>query len=161
VVARFCLGCGSPLRRRSVHGRRRPVCPECGHIHFDDPKVAVGVVAVRRGRLLLVRRNQIPHRGAWSFPSGFVDAGETLEQAAVRETKEETGVEIRVGAQLGAYSLAGNPVVFVAYAARVVSGRAVPGPECQDAAYFSFDDLPPLAFEHDAEILRAWRARKR
>lgn len=136
----------------------RKVCPGCGYVHFDDPKVAVGVVAERRGRILLVCRDNQPHIGEWSFPSGFVDAGEVLEKAAVREAKEETGLDVRIGRLLGAYSSAGDDVVFIAYAARVTKGKIAIGDECRDVRFFPLDALPQLAFPHDPSILAAWRA---
>jgi ADP-ribose pyrophosphatase YjhB (NUDIX family) len=157
LSARFCSQCGTPLRRRIAFGRARRVCPQCGYIHFDDPKVAVGVLAQRRGRLLLVRRNLEPHRGEWSFPSGYVDTGESLEQAALREAKEETGLDVRLERLLGAYSAAGERVIFIAYAARVTAGRIQVGDECQAVRFFPPDELPPLAFPHDAAIVQAWR----
>ena len=157
MPARFCPQCSAPLRRRLAFGRRRQICPECGYIHFNDPKVAVGVVAQRRGRLLLVRRDHEPRLGEWSFPSGYVDAGEVLEEAAMREAKEETGLDVRIQRLLGAYSSAGERVIFIAYAARVTGGRIEVGAECQDVRFFPPDSLPPLAFSHDAAILRAWR----
>ena len=156
MTARFCIRCGTALHKRVVLGTRRLVCPACGHVHFDDPKVAVGVLAERRGLLLLVRRDHEPHPGEWSFPSGFVDAGEALEDAAVRETKEETGLDVRIAALLGAYSRAGDPVIFVAYAGRVADGRIEVGPECLEVRFFAPDALPPLAFPHDGAIVRAW-----
>ena len=156
MPARFCSQCGTALRRRAAFGRRRLVCPACGHVHFDDPKVGVGVVAERRGRLLLVRRNHEPHLGEWSFPSGFADAGEVLEEAAVRETKEETGLAVRIERLLGAYSTRRERVIFIAYAARVTGGRIEVGPECIEVRFFAPDALPPLAFPHDDSIVRAW-----
>ena len=158
LTPRFCSACGTKLRNRNYQGRRRPACPDCGLIAFDDPKVAVGVLAVRRGKLVLVQRAMAPHRGSWSFPSGFADAGEGLEQAAVREAKEETGLDIRIQRQLGAFAAPGDRVVFIAYAARVVAGRIAVGRECQDVRYFDPAALPPLAFPHDEEILRIWRS---
>lgn len=158
MSARFCIKCGSTLRRRAVRGQRRSVCTSCGHVHFDDPKVAVGVVAERSGRILLVQRDLNPHRGEWSFPSGYVDAGESLEDAAVREAREETDVDIRIQRLLGAYSAPGERVIFIAYAARVIRGRINVGDECQDVRYFPIDRLPRLAFTHDAQIMNAWRA---
>ncbi|MEX1254684.1 MAG: NUDIX domain-containing protein [Dehalococcoidia bacterium] len=154
---RFCPQCATPLRRRRAFGRRRLVCAQCGFVHFNDPKVAVGVVAQRRGRLLLVKRNHEPHLGEWSFPSGFIDAGEPLEEGAVRETKEETGLDARIDGLIGAYSRAGERVIFIAYAARVVGGRIEVGAECQDVRFFAPDALPPLAFPHDPAIVRAWQ----
>ena len=156
--ARFCLRCGTALRRRVAFGRRRLVCPNCEYVHFDDPKVATGVVAQRRGRVLLVRRNHEPHFGEWSFPSGYIDRGEVLEDGAVRETKEETGLDVKIERLLGAWSSRGERVIFIAYAARVTGGRIVVGPECIEVRFFSPDALPPLAFPHDQSILRAWRS---
>lgn len=120
----------------------------------------MGILARRRGRLLLVRRNHEPHLGEWSFPSGYVDAGEVLEEAAVRETKEETGLDVRIERLLGAYSASGDRLIFIAYAARVTGGRIQVGAECQDVRFFPPDALPPLAFPHDSAILRAWRQRQ-
>ena len=156
MLAHFCPQCGTSLRRRQVFGQRRLVCPQCRYVHFSDPKVAVGVLAQRRGRLLLVQRNQEPHIGEWSFPSGFVDAGEVLEAAAVREAKEETGLDVRIQRLLGAYSSPGERVIFIAYGGRVTGGRIHVGSECQDVRFFAVDQLPPLAFPHDASILRTW-----
>jgi 8-oxo-dGTP diphosphatase len=156
LIARFCLRCGTALGRRVVFGRRRPVCPNCGYVHFNDPKVAVGVLAERRGKLLLVRRNHEPHLGEWSFPSGYVDAGEQLEAGAIRETKEETGLDVRIDRLLGAWSTAGERVIFIAYAARATGGQIDVGPECIDVRFFPPGGLPPLAFQHDQSVLRAW-----
>jgi ADP-ribose pyrophosphatase YjhB (NUDIX family) len=139
-------------------GRRRLVCPACGQVHFHDPKVAVGVLAERHGRLLLVKRNHDPRMGQWSFPSGYIDAGEVLEDGAIRETKEETGLDVRIEWLLGAYSRAGERVIFLAYGARVTGGKIAVGPECQDVRFFDPDALPPLAFPHDTSIVAGWRS---
>ncbi len=155
--ARYCIRCGTALRRKLAFGKRRLVCPNCGHVHFDDPKVGVVVLAERRGRLLLVQRNHEPKLGEWSFPSGYVDAGEALEEAAIRETKEETGLDVRIDRLLGAWSTRGERVIFIAYAGRVTGGRIEVGPECIDVRFFAADALPPLAFAHDGAIVRAWR----
>ncbi len=157
MIARFCPRCGTALHRRAAFGKRRPVCPNCGYVHFDDPKVAAGVLAERRGQLLLIRRNHEPHVGEWSFPSGYIDAGEQLEAGAIRETKEETGLVVRIDRLLGAWSTAGERVIFIAYAARVTGGRIEVGPECIDVRFFAPSALPPLAFLHDEAIVRAWR----
>ncbi len=140
-------------------GATRCIDAACGFAWYRDPKVAVGVVAEDdAGRILLVRRGHEPRMGQWTFPSGFVDAGEVLETAAAREVREETRVEVRVGALLGAYSEPGEPVIFIAYAGRALGGTPEPGDEAAEVALFAVDDLPPLAFAHDAQVLAAWRA---
>ncbi len=153
--AHFCPRCGAPLDVASN-------CPRDGYRWFPDPKVAVGVLIAERDtdatpRLLLVRRNHEPALGAWAFPSGYVDAGEVLEEAAAREVREEANVEVRVDALLGAWSDAGNPVVFLAYAGHITGGEPSPGPEASEVAWFAADDLPPLAFDHDDEVVAAWQ----
>ena len=148
--AAFCPRCGRTL----VDG----ACADDGYRWYPDPKVAVGVlVGDAAQRLLLVRRNHEPAMGAWAFPSGFVDAGEVLEEAAAREVVEEANVEVAVDALLGAWSTAGNPVVFLAYAGHVVAGTPAPGDEAFEVAWYPADALPPLAFDHDAEVVDAWR----
>ncbi len=133
-------------------------CPACGYVRYADPKLATGVVAERDGRILLVRRNHEPMYGRWSFPSGFVDAGEVVAEAAAREAREEAGVEVRVEQLLGVFSRRGDPVVFVAYAASVVAGEPVAGDEALEVGFFTPDALPALAFPHDPAILEAWHA---
>ncbi len=159
LPARFCPRCGRALVASGMP-IVRPTCAEesCRYTWYPDPKVAVGVVAECKGRILLVRRNHEPRMGKWGFPSGFVDAGEVLEEAARRETLEETGVQIDVGRLLGAWSEPDNPVVFLAYAAVAVGGEPSPGDEAFEVGYFAPDALPPLAFDHDHEVLGAWRA---
>src|SRR5690606_19674720 len=131
-----------------------------GYRWYPDPKVAVGVLvtdpragAAGEGKLLLVRRNHEPALGAWAFPSGYVDAGEVLEEAAAREVREEATVEVAIDGLLGAWSEAGTPVIFIAYAGRLVSGTPSPGEEASEVGWFAPEALPPLAFEHDDEVV--------
>lgn len=152
---RFCPRCGRALGPALATGDG---CPEDGYRWYVDPKVAVGVlVHDAAGRLLLVKRNHDPAMGAWAFPSGYVDAGEILEDAAVREVREETGVEVRLDHLLGAWSEPGEPVVFLAYAGTHLSGAAIAGPEAEAVGWFEPDALPTLAFPHDDEIIRVCR----
>ena len=156
MPVQFCFECGSRLETREMFGRQRPVCPACGHVHFDDPKVAVGVVAARDGRILLTRRNHQPKMGEWSFPAGFVDAFENVRDAAVRETLEETGVHIALGPLLGVFQQPNSRVVFLAFAADAGPEEPRCGSECFEVAYFPADALPELAFSTDTAVLAAW-----
>src|SRR3990172_6093685 len=136
VVVTFCQECGARLEQRSAFGKTRGVFPRCGHVYFDDPKVAVGVVIDHEGLIVLVRRGHEPQIGRWSFPSGYIDAGETLEGAAVREAEEETGLRIRIDRLIGAYSEAWNRTVFVAYAAAAIGGEMAAGGGCIEGRGF-------------------------
>ena len=146
------------MSERDVAGAVRPACDSCGAVVFLDPKLAVVVIVSSGEKILMVKRDIEPMMGRWSFPSGYVDRGEVVEEAAVREVREETNVEIELERLLGVYSGRGEPVALVAYAARAVGGSAEAGDETQAVGWFSEDELPPPPFPHDDAILRDWRA---
>lgn len=149
--------CAAALRERLAFGRPRLACPDCDYIHFDEPKLAVAVVASREGAILMTQRAHEPKLGAWSFPSGFVDAYEDPPAAAARETLEETGIRVTIQTLLGAYREQESRVVVLAYAAEAARGDLVPNEECLDLRFFPADRLPPPAFAHDAAIIQEWR----
>lgn len=122
--ARFCPLCGGALLRRPVppEGKPENVCAGCGFIFYLNHKVVAGTIPAEDGRVLLTRRSIHPGHGKWTFPSGFVDWGEPVEAAAVRETYEETGLEVALGSLLGVYSYPGSPIVIVVYRASVTGG---------------------------------------
>ncbi len=156
-VVAFCPGCGTSLAGASGDP---PACPRCGRVQWRDPKVAAGVLVARAGRVLLVRRNHEPGFGLWSFPSGYVDRGEVVEEAAAREVAEETGLAVRITGLRGVLSRAGDPVVFVIYEGEA-EGEPAPGPEALAVGFFDPAELPPLAFAHDLAIIERWRAERR
>ena len=153
----FCAGCGARLALREHEGRERPVCPQCGRVVYYDPKLAAACVIERDGKTLMVRRAVQTGYGLWSMPGGYVDRGETVERAAAREVEEEAGLLVEIERLIGLFSDAGNPVVVAAYAAKEVGGALAPGPESLDVGFFALDDLPPLAFPRDEQILRRWQ----
>lgn len=153
----FCAGCGTRLVLQKQEGRERPVCPRCGRVVYYDPKLAAACVIERYGKTLMVRRAVQTGYGLWSMPGGYVDRGETVETAAAREVTEEAGLLVEIEQLIGLFSDAGNPVVVAAYAATEVGGELSPGPESLDVGFFALDDLPPLAFPRDEQILRRWQ----
>ena len=157
---RYCPHCGQPIGEREAFGQIRPYCATCKVTFFQDPKLAVAVVIDDGERVVLQRRAVDPGRGDWSFPSGFVERGERVEDAARREVAEETGLEIQLGRLLGLYSEPGNPVVLAVYLAAPLSGQLTSDAESLELAAFSPEALPPLAFEHDRSIVQAWLARR-
>ena len=120
---------------------------------FIDPRLAAVVLATREGNLVMCA-GRLSRR---SFPSGCVDHGEPMDDAAIREVKEETGLDIELGKLAGLYSWSGSPVVLAVYTAQVVGGTLEPGHEAQDAAPFHPHELSPPPFTHDQRILRDWR----
>jgi ADP-ribose pyrophosphatase YjhB (NUDIX family) len=157
----YCQRCGGTTSEREADGRRRPVCDACGAVTYLDPKLAVAVVIGQEGRVLLgLRASHTRNPGTWSFPAGFVERGEKVEDAAVREAREESGLDVRLGPLLGLFSEAGEEVVLVAYAAEPIDSTDEPlaGDDLLEVRWSALDNLPPLAFPHDAEILAAWAA---
>jgi 8-oxo-dGTP diphosphatase len=152
----FCPHCGASTEARFVFGSTRPVCPVCGWIYFEDPKVAAGVLVEVDGKVLLVRRVNEPQVGLWSFPAGFMDAHEDPAEAAARECLEETGLIVKVTGLLqliaGREHERGADFVLV-YAAEVTGGELRPGDDADQAGFFDRSSLPPLAFHATSRAL--------
>jgi ADP-ribose pyrophosphatase YjhB (NUDIX family) len=130
------------------------VCTACGFVFYQDPKVAVLALVPWQGGLVMVRRAIEPGYGLWVVPGGFVDLGETLEEAVVRETREEAGLEVRVVRLLNAYSYHTSRVVVLAYVTEGLNGSVTPGDEELEARVFRPEEIPwdliPFRSTHDA-----------
>jgi ADP-ribose pyrophosphatase YjhB (NUDIX family) len=155
----YCLQCGTPLVSRRQEDRDRPTCPTCGFIHYLDPKVAVAVILGDDKGVLLGKRCIDPGAGLWSFPAGYVNRGEVLEEAATREVFEELGLAVRLTGLVGVYSERGSAVVLVVYSGEVEAGEPTPdGHEVSEVRRFAVDALPDdLAFPHDRRVLADWK----
>jgi 8-oxo-dGTP diphosphatase len=153
----YCQRCGSETEERMVEDRMRPVCVNCGTVTYLDPKLAVAVVIERDGAILFGRRAQgAREAGKWSFPAGFVERGEQVEDAAVREVKEEVDLDVVLGPLLGLYSRTGETVVLAVYVADSAIGEPIGRDDLDAADWFSPDELPELAFPHDERIVSDW-----
>ncbi len=142
---RFCPRCGSAAE---VRFPRSVSCPACGYTAYYNPKpVACAIPRSPDGRWWLMRRGPGVGAGLWTFPGGFVDLGESVEDAARRETREELELEIELGPLLGVYSRADDRIVLVVYLARAL-GEPVTTPEATEVRAFALDELPwdELAF---------------
>lgn len=164
LEARFCPRCGSSLELRLAGDRERPVCPRCGYVHYVNPIVAAGCLVDEGGKVLLIRRGVEPGLGQWGLPAGYAEAGERPDEAAVRETLEETGLIVETDDLLGVYGFADQAPpggVLVLYAAHVVGGELAPGADAADARFFAPDELPEaIAFRLHRRALGRWaRAR--
>jgi ADP-ribose pyrophosphatase YjhB (NUDIX family) len=155
----FCPRCGGPLERRRLKTTEpeRPVCTRCGFVFYIDPKIAVGtIIATPDDRVVLVRRAIDPGYGKWVFPGGYVDRGEALAAAAVREAREECGLDVRLEALVNIYSYPGRAPVIAVYAATVLGGTLCVDEECLETLEFDRRSIPwnDLAFRSTAEGLR-------
>lgn len=160
-VARFCSQCGTRLELRERTGAERPVCPNCDHTVYFDPKVAVVVLVVDGDQILLVKRANDPRKGFWTLPGGFVDAGEDPRAAACRETQEETTLDVQIDRLLDVFYTpddGGLADIVIAYAANVNGGTVQAADDAEVAEWFDRHNLPPLAFLPTEIIVRAWAA---
>ncbi len=162
----YCPRCGAGLVRRECFGQVRPVCPDCGYVHFYDPKVAAAVFIERHDeqgdRVLLVKRGVEPERGKWALPAGFVDYREDPRQTAIREVREETGLEVAITRLLDVFHSQrefGASIIIV-YAAEITGGALRPLDDADAVAWFTADDLPEMAFESTRRLVSAWLSRR-
>jgi ADP-ribose pyrophosphatase YjhB (NUDIX family) len=142
-----CPHCGHPLIRRWPEGdsRERDVCSSCQAVHYENPKVLVACLIYWRDRVVLCRRALEPAKGHWYPPTGFVEIGETLEEAAVRELKEETGLELSADCMklYGVASLPHLGQVYIAYRSELSSEpNPTPGQESLEVRLFPESELP-------------------
>jgi ADP-ribose pyrophosphatase YjhB (NUDIX family) len=162
---RFCPLCGHGLERRAVppDGRPEMVCTGCDFIYYLSPKVVAGTVPVEDGRILLTRRAIHPSHGKWTFPGGYVDWGEPVDVAAIRETYEETGLIVEPGEIIGLYTRLEAAVVTIAFESKVVGGTAAPTREALEIAAFTPEEIPwnGLAFRTTMWMLRDWIDQRR
>ena len=148
---RFCPVCAGRLESRQLKpgDPARLVCSACGFVYYLDPKIAVGtVIRADDGRIVLVRRAIEPGYGLWVFPGGYVDRGEEITAAALREAKEESGLDVQLDGLINLYSYAGRTPIIVVYAATILGGELCGDDECLDAALFEAEAIPwgELAF---------------
>jgi 8-oxo-dGTP diphosphatase len=143
--ARFCPRCGQPA---DVSFPRSIACSHCGYSAYFNPKPVAGAIPLDgEGRVILLRRGFDPAQGRWTFPGGFVDLGESVEDAARRETDEELGISIELGRLVGVYSRAEDRVVLIVFLARAL-GVPRTTPEATEVRSFPTAEIPwdELAF---------------
>jgi ADP-ribose pyrophosphatase YjhB (NUDIX family)/GNAT superfamily N-acetyltransferase len=141
-------------------GRLRHACPTCGFILYRNPVPGAGVLVEMEGGLVLIRRKEEPFVGWWALPAGYIEADESVEEAAVRECKEETGLDVELLELFGVYSFPEGPVqsgIIIFYRARPVGGELRAGDDAQEVGIFPPDGLPErLAFRTHREVIQRW-----
>ena len=165
-LIKHCRACGTSVELRVPDDgdtRERAVCPACGTIHYVNPLLVVGTVPYLGDQVLLCKRAIEPRYGTWTLPAGFMELGETMAQGAARETAEEAGAEVEMGAFFSAMSIPRVGQVHVFYLARLLHDRFDPGHESLEARLFTEHDLPwdELAFTTVRETLKRFFADRR
>ena len=130
-VVNFCPRCGSPTEKKVPEGDNltRDVCLSCRTIHYQNPKVIVGCIPVWEDKILMCRRAIEPRKGLWTFPCGFMENDESVEEGALRETREEANAEAEILHLHSVYSVPHIGQVYVVFLARLLNLDFHPGPE--------------------------------
>ncbi len=154
---KYCGNCGAPVELRIPAGddRQRYICSACGSIHYQNPKLVVGCVAEFGDRILLCRRAIEPRLGLWTLPAGFMENGETVEEAAVRETAEEAKARVEILSLFSVVSLPHISQVYMLFRGRLLDEDFGAGAETLEVRLFLERDIPwdELAFPSIAHTL--------
>ncbi len=156
----YCHKCGALMEVAELGGRPRSVCPSCGFVLFRNPVPGVGILVEIDSGIVLIRRGQPPFEGSWALPAGYIEEDEGVEQAALRECREETGLEVELLDLFGVYSFPEGPVqsgIIIFYRARPKGGQLRAGDDACDVALFAPDEIPnDVAFRTHREVLARW-----
>jgi ADP-ribose pyrophosphatase YjhB (NUDIX family) len=156
----FCSNCGAKVNRKIPLGddRIRHVCSSCGQIHYQNPKLVVGVVPEWQGRILLCRRAIEPRQGLWTLPAGYLENGETADDGARRETWEEARARVHALAPYALFDLTFVNQLYLMYRGSMVSDACDPGAESMEVGLFAETEIPwdQIAFLVIEETLRRY-----
>lgn len=160
---KYCSHCGSDRIRQTIpegDNRLRYVCPDCGTIFYENPKIVAGCIAEWQGQILLCKRAIDPRLGTWTLPAGFMENKETVQEAAARETVEEASAQIVDQKLYMIYNLPHISQVYVMFRGQVKGGIASPGMESLETAFFDEDQIPwsDLSFPIITEALQLYFA---
>ncbi len=158
-IANYCLTCGEPLIQKEYDGRVRPYCASCKAPHYFDPKVAVVVFIVQDDKVLLIKRAGDPGKGKWALPAGFVDHDEAPEDAAIRETLEETNLHVTLEALIAVFPKKDDGLadIVIAYGATIAKGTPLAGDDAAEVNWFTRDKLPELVFYPSITLTTRWK----
>lgn len=151
-IFKYCYQCGKSLSLKNIDNNYIPYCEKCEKLFYSDPKLVVVVLVEHNNKLVLIKRSFEPAMGRWCFPSGYVNKGEKVEKAAIREVKEETGLDIIIKEFIGLYSSDDNPVIIAAFSAKSIGGKLYSGFETDAVDLIEIDSLSDFPFEFDKNI---------
>jgi ADP-ribose pyrophosphatase YjhB (NUDIX family) len=140
----FCSNCGNALKICTPPGDDRPRywCESCGTIHYENPKVVVGCIPEKDGKILLCRRAIEPRAGKWTLPAGYLENGETVAQGAIRETYEEAGANIEIVALYALFNICHVNQIYLMFRSRLIGNEIKAGSESSEVRLFAEEDIP-------------------
>jgi len=163
-IFNYCPWCSTKLIEGHVDGKTRKRCPQCDFIHYRNPIPAAGAFIEKNNKILLVKRKYPPYVGAWSFPAGFMEYGESPARCCIREVFEETGLQVKLTGLFKVYSGTDDPrsrAVLIMYLSEIVGGDLQPGDDASEVDYFDLDAIPEsIAFESHRRAIKEYRQLK-
>jgi ADP-ribose pyrophosphatase YjhB (NUDIX family) len=158
----FCSNCGAPVESKIPSGDHLPrfVCTSCNMVHYKNPLLVLGCVPEWQNKILLCRRAIEPRLGYWTVPAGFMENGETMQEAAARECQEEALAKVEVGSLLAVVSVTRAHQVHVMFRAKLLAPEFAPGPESLEVGLYDEAEIPwsELAFPSGEFTLRRYYA---
>jgi len=153
----FCPICGATLQIGVIEGKERKYCPKCDFVDYRNPLPVALAIAVKDKDFLLTKRGLPPRQGMWASPSGFIEIGETAEEACLRELKEETGVSGEIMKLVGVVKREDKEVygdmLIVEYLAKVGNEELKPGSDVEDVRFFGVGELPHYYLDLFKEVI--------
>jgi ADP-ribose pyrophosphatase YjhB (NUDIX family) len=155
----FCPHCGSGITQQYEEGILRDYCEICRLFFYDNPLPVVSTIVADDRQILLVRRANEPYKGQWCLPSGFAEIDESIEEAAVRELEEETGLQARIIDLVDVDSCTNyfyGDLIFLTFEAVNIGGTLSPGSDTVAVKYYPIDRIPALAFDSNTKAIQAY-----
>ncbi|HPD56988.1 MAG TPA: NUDIX domain-containing protein [Smithellaceae bacterium] len=156
---KHCLYCGKVITKKYEDDVQRDYCPACHTFFYENPLPVVSSIVESSRKILLVKRDRPPHKGYWCLPTGFAEAGESIESAALRELQEETGIKGKIVRLLDVDSYKSRfygDLLFLTFVAEQAGGKLAAGDDCAEAKFWPLAKLPPLAFSSNKKALETY-----
>lgn len=156
---KHCLYCGEIIIKNYEDNVQRDFCPACNSYFYENPLPVVSSILESSRQILLVKRSKRPSKGLWCLPTGFAEAGESIEEAALRELEEETGIKGKIVKLLAVDSYKSRfygDLLFLTFVVQQNGGKLCAGDDCSDARFWPVNKLPPLAFRSNKLALEAY-----
>lgn len=155
----YCSYCSGKLSDKLEGDTVRDYCPSCNQFFYENPLPVASAIVVKDREVLLVKRKNEPYKGMWCLPSGFAETGESIESAALRELKEETGIKGRIIDFVCADSIFNDfygDLIFITYEIEWVKSKLVAGDDAEEVSFFPLGKIPPLAFESNSKAVNRY-----
>lgn len=155
----YCSVCSGKLTQRQEGDTLRDYCPACDLFFYENPLPVASAIVVNNRQVLLVKRKNDPYRGMWCLPSGFAEVGESIESAALRELREETGIAGRIIDFVCADSIYNDlygDLIFITYEIEWIKNELAAGDDAEEVRFFPLEEIPRLAFESNTKAVNRY-----